>query len=209
MVSRPRDVFLARGFRWSVTSFRDERRFVAVFLAFADFKSVVADCIEKRGVNALHNCPGRLLRFDPLPKLLQKILTAFDFNENTLSRVRHVAVESQLRRQTVNKRAKPDSLHSTAHDYFQSFVVGTDGSPSRSWRALAPASTLWSRPTGADPWRANSGFHIANEAARPQNQSGRREKNRSRGLQNQRPLRDVDERNQNERCTSLALRSQP
>src|SRR6201985_1028413 len=109
----------------------DERCFVAALFAFADFKSVVADCIEKRGVNALHNCPGRLLRFDPLPKLLQKILTAFDFNENTLSRVRNVAVESQLRRQTVNKRAKPDSLHSTAHDYFQSFVVGTDGSPSR------------------------------------------------------------------------------
>ena len=60
---------------------------------------------------------------NPPLKLLQKIATAFDFNEDTLSRVRHVAVEFQFGRQTVNKRTKTDSLHGTAQDHLQSFAL--------------------------------------------------------------------------------------
>ena len=61
---------------------------------------------------------------NPPLKLLQKIATAFDLNENALSRVRNVAVEFQFCRQAVNKRAKPDSLHGTAHNHFQSLASG-------------------------------------------------------------------------------------
>ena len=85
---------------------------------------------------------------NPALKLLEKVAMAFDFNEDTLSRIRHVAFEFQFCRYTVNKRAKTDALNGTAHDDFQSFVFGRDGSPCRPRRARR------SRPT-------NNGFHKA------------------------------------------------
>jgi hypothetical protein len=101
----------------------------AALFAFTDFKSGVADCIEERRRRALHNGAGRLLRLNPALKLLEKVAMTFDFNEDALSRIRHVAVEFQFCRHTVNNGAEADSLHSSTHDHFQSFRFGRGGAP--------------------------------------------------------------------------------
>ena len=107
---------------------------------------------------------------NPSLKLLQKIETAFDFNEDTLSRVRHVAVEFQFGRQTVNKRTKADSLHGTAHDHLQSFASGRVSVADSSLRRARRA-----RPTDMLS-RADNRFHMPNQKVCSRTRFDRREK---------------------------------
>ncbi len=95
---------------------QDERTFLACFLAVSDFKACVTGGVQHGLFQTLDEGTRRSFGLQSPDKMLEPCGVAFQFDEHTLSGVQHPAVQVELGRQTVHKRAKSHALHRPTND---------------------------------------------------------------------------------------------